>query len=127
MSDNEENLSGVNEGTPSPHEGLNMGRMRGEAPHKDRRALLIELVANPTTRAILRAIRKDGGMSVTSIQRHVGTSQPNISAALKRMYSLGILERESVGVRHIYYLADTPDARLVMTIIDLISEGTVND
>ena len=122
MSDNEENLSGVNEGTPSPHEGSNMGRMRSEAPHRDRRALLIELVANPTTRAILRAIRKDGGMSVTSIQRHVGTSQPNISAALKRMYSLGILERESVGVRHIYYLADTPDARLVMTIIDLIGD-----
>jgi DNA-binding transcriptional ArsR family regulator len=79
------------------------------------------LLKNPKVRVMLNAMRLHGGMSVTTLSEVAGVSQPNVSFYMKRLKRAGVVEMTRIGARHIYYLANSAEARFVKWILDYLT------
>jgi DNA-binding transcriptional ArsR family regulator len=65
-------------------------------------SLILRAVAEPRRLEILRALRKDSGMSVSEIGRRLEVTQQAASLHLKVLVEAGLVEARRVGTRHLY-------------------------
>jgi DNA-binding transcriptional ArsR family regulator len=80
------------------------------------------LLKNPNVRAMLSTLRAHGGTSVTMLTVLHRMSQPNVSFYLRRLKRANVVNMTRDGARHIYYIADTPEARFVKLVLDYLHE-----
>lgn len=64
--------------------------------------VVLDALGDPTRRAILDTLRRDGPSSVAGLTAQVAVSRPAISQHLKVLGRAGLVEYESQGTRNIY-------------------------
>ncbi len=86
----------------------------------DQMAGKFRLLGDPTRLAILRAVMKEGELSVGQVVEKTGRGQANVSKHLKQMAGAGLLARRKEGLQVFYRLDDPVVEKLCRLVCDSI-------
>ncbi|MBI2302348.1 MAG: helix-turn-helix transcriptional regulator [Armatimonadetes bacterium] len=83
----------------------------------------LKAVADPTRLAILAVLREHGETCVCEILAELGTSQPNISAHLRVLRTVGLIRSQKIGKWVFYALDEATIAELLGWLAAALAPG----